>query len=536
MSEFDYVIVGAGAAGCSLANRLTQGTSGRVCILEAGGHDYHPFIKIPAGFVKTLYSGNFAWPFKTEGSRSMGGRQVAIPQGRVVGGSSSINGMVYNRGQRRDFDTWAQFGNKGWGFEDLLPYFRRSERRIGPGDEHSRGRAGELPVTDPDWINPLCEAFIAAAEGAGIPRNPDYNSGTQFGVGYYQRVIYNGRRVSAADAYLRPAIARGRTELRTHAHVQALVFEGKRAVGVRYRDGHGDERLVRARREVIVSAGAVNSPKLLQISGLGPPQLLHELGVRLVKALPGVGENLRDHYSLRIVARARNVKSINQYGRWPRLPLEVAKWFLGRPSVLTLSPSVVYLHGKSHPGVEDSDLRILFTPGSYKEGMTYVLDDYPGMTCGAAQPRPESVGHVRARSRDPLVAPAVQPNYLEAEADQQVMLAGVRLVRQIFARPEFAQYFDEETLPGRKVHGDDELLDFARRRGNTGYHLCGTNKMGPVSDALAVVDDRLRVHGMERLRVVDASIMPMLPSANTYASTLAIAEKASDLIKADWPD
>ena len=200
MNEFDYVIVGAGAAGCSLANRLTQGTTARVCILEAGGHDYHPFIKIPAGFVKTLYSGNFAWPFKTEASKSMGGRQVAIPQGRVVGGSSSINGMVYNRGQRRDFDTWAQFGNKGWGFEDLLPYFRRSERRIGPGDDHCRGREGELPVTDPDWKNPLCEAFISAAEGAGIPRNPDYNSGTQFGVGYYQRVIHNGRRVSAADA------------------------------------------------------------------------------------------------------------------------------------------------------------------------------------------------------------------------------------------------------------------------------------------------------------------------------------------------
>jgi choline dehydrogenase len=531
MDSFDYVIVGAGAAGCVLANRLTEDAETTVCVLEAGGNDSHPYISIPAGFVNTLYGERFIWPFVTEPANSLGGRTVAVPQGRVVGGSSSINGMVYNRGQRADFDTWAQMGNRGWGFNDLLPYFNRSETRITSGDRSLRGQTGELPITDIDWTNPLAEAFLKAAEGAGIPRAHDYNSGHQFGAGYFQRYIHKGKRVSSADAFLRPALRRKSTSLRTRAQVVSLNMDGTKITGVRYRDGSGTEQTVLARREVILSAGAINSPKVLQLSGIGPGGLMNDIGVPTRLELPGVGENLRDHYSVRMTARARNVRTINEYARWPRLPLEVMKWAVGKPSILALCPTIAFVHAKSHPSLEDADLRILFTPGSYQDGRVYVLDNHPGLTCGAAQPRPESTGYVRARSSNPADAPAVQPNYLAAEADQMITLAGLRLAREILQRPELAHYFDHETMPGPDAQTDDELLDFARRRGNTGYHLVGTCKMGPATDKRAVVDDELRVHGLQGLRVIDASIMPMLPSANTFASTIAIAEKGADLIK-----
>ena len=530
MATFDYVVVGAGAAGCVLANRLTEDGATSVCVLEAGGKDWHPYISIPAGFVKTLYSDRFVWPFVTEPSPSLDGRTVAIPQGKVLGGSSSINGMVYNRGQRADFDTWAQMGNRGWGFDDLLPYFKRSERRVGPGDDRYRGRSGELPITDIDWINPLAEAFLAAAGGMGIPRIPDYNAGHQFGAGYFQRYIHEGKRVSAAHAFLRPALRRRTTSLRTGAQVVELVIEGHKATGVRYRDSAGIEHVVHAQREVLLSAGTVNSPKLLQLSGIGPAGLLNEIGVPVRVPLAGVGENLRDHYSVRMVARARNTLTINEYARWPRLPLEFVKWLRGKPSVLAICPTIAFVHGKSRPDLDESDLRILFTPGSYKDGRIYVLDDYPGMTCGAAQPRPESTGYVRARSRDPYDAPLVQPYYLAAETDRQITVAGLRLARALLNRPELSPYFERETLPGATVNSDDELLDFARQRGNTGYHLVGTCRMGPAADRQSVVDDELRVHGVENLRIIDASIMPMLPSANTFAATIAIAEKGADLV------
>ncbi|MDD9906812.1 MAG: GMC family oxidoreductase N-terminal domain-containing protein [Rhodospirillaceae bacterium] len=529
VDSFDYVIVGAGAAGCVLTNRLTEGDANSVCVLEAGGMDRHPFIHIPGGFTKTLYGDRFLWPFETAPSESLNGRTVAVPQGRVVGGSSSVNGMVYNRGQATDFDTWAQMGNRGWGFEDLLPYFKRSETRIGDGDDRVRGRDGELPITDIDWINPLAEAFIEAAVAMGIPRIPDYNAGTQFGTGYFQRYIHRGKRVSAAKAFLRPALRRRSTDLRTRVQVVAVVLEEGRAVGVRYRDGDGREKTVLAKKEVFLSAGAVNSPKLLQLSGIGPPELLRDIGITTKIFIEGVGENLRDHYSVRMTARAKNVATINEAARWPRLPLEVMKWLAGRPSVLALCPTIGFVHGKSHPDLDDADMRILFTPGSYEEGKVYVLDGHPGMTCGAAQPRPESVGYVRAVSADPADPPIVQPNYLAAETDQRITLAGLKLVRALFNSPQLAPYFDHEILPGADVQTDDELLDFSRRRGNTGYHLVGTCRMGPESDARAVVDDELRVRGVDGLRVIDASIMPMLPSANTFASTIAIAEKGADM-------
>jgi choline dehydrogenase len=527
---FDYVIIGAGAAGCVLANRLSAGGNVSVCVLEAGGSDKHPWIDIPAGFVKTLYGDRFVWPFKTEPIPSLDGRSIALPQGKVVGGSSSINGMVYNRGQRTDFDVWAQLGNPGWGFEDLLPYFNKSETRISNSDIGSRGQKGELPITDLEWHNPLAEAFLKAAEGAGIPRAVDYNSGFQFGAGYFQRYIYGRRRVSAAKAFLRPSLRRSSVLLQSRSQVTRLELNGSKVTGVRYLDRSGREHLVTANREIILSAGAINTPKVLQISGVGSPHHLKSIGVEVKHALEGVGENLRDHYSVRMTAKAKNVLTINELARWPRLPLEILKWGFGRPSILSISPTIAFVHGKSHPSLEDADLRILFTPGSYENGKVYVLDDFPGLTCGAAQPRPDSVGYVRARSSNYLDPPAIQPNYLQAETDQRITLAGLRLARKILERPELANYYDYETLPGLNVQSDDELLDFAKRRGNTGYHVVGTTKMGRKEDITAVVDAELRVHGLQGLRVIDASIMPTLPSANTFASTIAIAEKGADII------
>jgi choline dehydrogenase len=532
-TEFDYVIVGAGAAGSVLAHRLTDDPAVTVCVLEAGPPDRNPWIHIPAGFTKTLFDPSCTWQFKTEPTANTGGRAIATTQGRTLGGSSSINGMVYNRGQPADLDNWAQRGNRGWGYEDMLPYYRRTERRVGFGDPEKRGREGGIPVTDMDWIHPVSEAFIAGAVAAGIPRNPDYNSGDQAGVGYFQRAIERGRRVSAARAFLKPAQRRPNLEVRTNARARAVLFQGKRAVGVSYiRKPGGPATEVRARREVILSAGTVNTARLLQISGVGPAGLLGELGVPVVHELPGVGENFRDHYAVRCVMKARaGTVTLNELSRGPRLVGEVMRWAAGRPSILATAPSQVHVFWKSWEGLDAPDLQCVFTPGSYQQGRTYILDDYPGMTAGAWPHRPESTGHVRARSTDPFVDPVIQPNYLTDPIDRRVTLGGIRLIRRLLGTPELAPYVDRETLPGPEVKTDDELLDFARANGSTCYHLIGTARMGPATDPGAVVGDTLLVHGMQGLRVVDASIMPNMPSANTYATTLMIAERGADLIR-----
>ncbi len=531
--EFDYVIVGAGAAGSVLANRLTDDPAVTVCVLEAGPPDRNPWIHIPAGFTKTLFDPSCTWQFKTEPTPNTGGRAIATTQGRTLGGSSSINGMVYNRGQPADLDNWAQRGNRGWGYDDMLPYYRRTERRVGFGDEEKRGREGGIPVTDMDWIHPVSEAFIAGAVAAGIPRNPDYNSGDQAGVGYFQRAIERGRRVSAARAFLAPARSRPNLEVRTNARACAVLFEGKRAVGVRIvrrRGGRATE--IRARHEVILSAGTVNTARLLQISGVGPAGLLGNLGVPVVHELRGVGENFRDHYAVRCVVRARpGTITLNELSRGSRLAGQILRWATGRPSILATAPSQVHVFWKSWTGLDAPDLQCVFTPGSYQQGRTYILDGYPGMTAGVWPHRPESTGHVRARSTDPFVDPAVQPNYLADPIDRRVTLGGVRLIRRLLSTPELAPFVDEETLPGPGVKTDDELLDYARANGSTCYHLIGTARMGPASDPSAVVSDTLLVHGMQGLRIVDASIMPNMPSANTYATTLMIAERGADLIR-----
>lgn len=535
--EFDYVIVGAGSAGCVLASRLTEDPGVTVALLEAGPRDWNPFIHIPAGFIKTFYDRSVNWCYSMEPCEGSGGRRVFAPRGKTLGGSSSINGSIYNRGQRMDYDNWAQRGNRGWGYSDVLPYFRRMERWVDAegrhGDPLYRGAEGPLTVTEIDWRHPLCDAFIEGAVQHGIPLNRDYNAARQEGINYAQRTIQRGRRVSAATAYLRPAMKRPNLTVLTHAHASAIMLEGRRAVGVRYlRGGRGGAaREVRARREVIVSGGAYNSPQLLQLSGIGPGGLLRSLGIEVRHELKGVGENLRDHYAPRFVARVKGIDTINERARGWRLGLEVANWLVRRKGILSLGPTLVYCFWRSTPDVPTSDLQMTFTPASYKEGVQGQLEDEPGMTVAAWQQRPESRGWVRARSADPFEPPEIQPNYLAEAEDRRVLLAGMKLARTLLASKPLEPWYEREDFPGPEVQTDEELLAAARARGTTTFHPMGTCRMGPATDPSAVVDHQLRVHGMEGLRVIDASVMPMMLSANLNAGTLMIAEKASDIIR-----
>lgn len=529
--QFDYVIVGSGAAGSILANRLSADGS-TVCVLEAGPPDRSPYLHIPAGFIKAVFNKKYAWQFSSEGTAQTNGRRVPIPQGRTLGGSTSINGLVYNRGQAADFDHWAALGNTGWSYDEVLPYFKSMERRMG-GDDRYRGRKGELPVTDIDWIHPLCEAFIAGAVEQGIPRNPDYNGADQAGVGYFQRTIDRGWRMSTAKCFLKPAMGRKNLEVRTYAQATRILFDGGKAAGVAYcHPAHPSQvRAVRARREVIVSCGAINTPKLLQLSGLGPADLLRQHNIDVVCDLPGVGENLSDHYSVRVVARVKNSQTMNQLVKGLSLAGQISRWMMKRPSIMALSPSLLHYFWKSTPDLALPDLQGVFTPASYKEGYVGMLDDFPGMTAGVWQHRPESRGQVRIRSADPLQDPVILANYLENERDQMTLVRGIRLARQLLRSQALSQYFDSEVLPGPLCESDSELLDFARRYGVSSYHVNGTARMGQAGDKYAVVDPQLRVHGVGNLRVIDSSVMPAMPSANICAATMMIGNKAADLIK-----
>ena len=532
VDTFDYVVIGAGSAGCILANRLTEDGRYTVCLLEAGPSDWDPFIHIPAGFMKTLVNPKINWMYETTATKWTNDRVIAVPRGKTLGGSSSINGHVYNRGQKMDFDTWSQLGNTGWGYADVLPYFKKCEQRIGDSDDKYRGREGNLQVNDLDWRDPLCDAFIDGANSLGIPTNSDYNGAKQEGVSYVQRTTHKRRRVSTARAFLNPAKNRPNLTVFTNAHVTKILLDGKRAVGASYRKGgvNGSIREVRVNKEVVLSGGAINSPQLLQLSGIGPADLLGQLGIEVLHEVLGVGENLRDHYAPRFTARAKNIVTINERARGPRLWAEIAKYLIGAKSIVNLSPTLVYCFWHSNEAVKNHDLQLTFTPASYKEGVQSELDDRPGFTIASWQQRPESLGFVRAQSNNPFDPPLIQPNYLEAEEDRKVIVAGMKLARRLMRASPLEPYFDYEQYPGDHIQTDDELLQIARERGTTTFHVMGSCRMGPASDPMSVVDEKLCVRGIGGLRVVDASIMPTMLSANLNAGAMMIGEKGADMI------
>ena len=531
-SEFDYVVVGAGSAGCILASRLTESGKNTVCLLEAGPPDWNPFIHIPAGFIKTLYNPKINWMYEAEPTYWTADRIIDVPRGKTLGGSSSINGHIYNRGQRLDYDTWSQRGNRGWGYADILPYFKRCEQRIGAGDDTFRGRDGNLQVTDLNYKHPLCEAFMEGAGELGIPRNLDYNGSSQEGISYVQRTTYRRRRVSTARAFLNPAKKRSNLKVVTNAFVTRILLDNKKAHGVEFSKGGrgGELSKVSAKKEVILSGGTINSPQLLQLSGIGEGALLRSLGIEVVHELAGVGENLRDHYAPRFCARVKGIETINEQSKGVKLLGEIAKYFVGGRSILNLSPSMVYGFWHSDPVAKNNDIQFVFAPASYKLGKHGLLADHPGFTVAAWQHRPDSKGWVRLRSVDPFEKPIIQPNYLSEESDRAVTIKAMRLARSLMHTKSMSPYFDGEEYPGSEIESDDELLDAARHWGSTTYHVMGTCRMGPDSDPMAVVDDNLRVKGIANLRVIDASIMPTMLSANLNAGAMMIGEKGADLV------
>ncbi|MDR3465590.1 MAG: choline dehydrogenase [Xanthobacteraceae bacterium] len=525
---FDYIVVGAGSAGCVLANRLSESGKHSVLLLEAGPKDTNPWIHIPLGYGLLFKNKTVNWMYQTEPEPGLNGRQVFQPRGKVLGGSSSINGLLYVRGQREDYDGWRQLGNAGWGFDDVLPYFRKSEDQA-RGADAFHGAGGPLSVSDWRHPDPLSEAFVAAAAETGLPVNRDFNGASQEGAGFFQTTSRNGRRASAAVAYLRPAKGRANLRVETGAHSDRILFEGRRATGVAWTQG-GAARTARAAKEVIVAGGAFNSPKLLQLSGVGPAELLKRHGIAVVLDAPGVGHDLQDHMQVRIVMRCAQKITLNDIVNHPvRRVLAGLQYFVQRKGPLTISAGTAAAFFRTDPRLATPDIQIHFIPFSTTK-MGDRLHDFSGFTASVCQLRPESRGTVTIRSADPRDPPEIRVNYLATETDRATNVAGLKILRKILAAPALRPFVVDELDPGKAVQSDDELLAFCRKVGSTIYHPTSTCRMG--SDALAVVDQSLRVRGVEALRVVDGSVMPCLVSGNTNAPIIMIAEKASEMILA----
>jgi choline dehydrogenase len=536
MREFDFIIVGAGSAGCVLANRLTADGKHSVLLLEAGGKDSSPMIHIPIGYATTLKDPKVNWLYETEVDPTSGNRPHVWPRGKVLGGSSSINGLLYVRGQAADFDQWAQLGCTGWSHSDVLPYFRRAESNERLGEDPLHGGDGPLNVSDPQDRHPISDAVIRAGVEAGIPFNDDINGEAQDGISYFQMTIKNGRRWSLAMGYLRPALQRSNLTLEIHAQAECVTFDGKRATGVRYTQ-NGTSITAMARREVILSGGAVNSPQLLELSGIGDPDVLAAAGVPVVHALKGVGGNLQDHYMVSTKFRLKDCISVNELSRGWRLVREVARYAVQRKGLLALSAAHIQAYVRTRPGLSGPDVQYHILPGSmdadaYVNKGELVLEKLPGLTIAPCQLRPESRGSIHIKTAAPLDRPAIRPNYLADATDQATIVAGLRWARLLASQPALSPWMAEELMPGLDLQSDDELLDYARTMGSTLYHPVGTAAMGRADDASSVVDPQLRVHGITSLRVVDASVMPRLVSGNTNAATVMIAEKAADMILA----
>lgn len=536
MQEYDYIVVGAGSAGCVLANRLTADGKATVLLLEAGGKDSSPMIHIPIGYATTLKDPKINWLYETEVDPTSGGRAHVWPRGKVLGGSSSINGLLYVRGQAADFDQWAQLGCTGWSHSEVLPYFRRAEGNERLGNDELHGSDGPLNVSDPRDTHPISDAVIRAGVEAGIPFNNDVNGEAQEGISYFQMTAKNGRRWSLAMGYLRPALARANLNLEIHAQAERIVFDGRRAVGISYSQ-NGKSVVARARREVILAGGTVNSPQLLELSGIGDPAVLADAGVPVLQALKGVGTNLQDHYMVSAAFKLHDCVTVNELSRGWRLVREVARYVTQRKGLLTLSAAHIQAYVHTRPGLAGPDVQYHILPGSmdvdaYVNKGQMVMEKHPGLTIAPCQLRPESRGTIHIKTSSPMDRPAIRPNYLSDPLDQATIVSGLRWARKLASQPALKPWMGPETWPGAAMDTDDELLEYARQRGSTLYHPVGTAKMGRADDPTTVIDARLRVHGIEGLRVVDASVMPRLVSGNTNAATVMIAEKASDMILA----
>jgi choline dehydrogenase len=530
-TSFDYVIVGAGSAGCVLANRLSADGRHSVLLLEAGPRDTYPWIHIPIGYAKTMFHPVLNWGFYTDPEPTMNGRKVYWPRGRTLGGSSAINGLISIRGQREDYDAWAAAGNAGWSFADVLPWFRMLEHNVRGASEY-HGADGPLWASDIDTPHPLVEAMIAGASELGIPRNDDFNGASQEGAGYYQLTTRKGMRCSTAVAYLRPARGRSGLRVETSAHATRILLDGKRATGVAYRQD-GGEKTAQARREVILCAGALQSPQLLQLSGVGPAALLQAHGIPVVHALEGVGANLQDHLQARVIFRCTQPVTTNDALRTWSGKLRIGLDYVlrrGGPMAVGINQGGIFARAMASAARPDVQFHFA-TLSSDMAGSP--VHEFSGFTMSVCQLRPTSRGTVSIKSTNPLEPPSMQPRYLSTEDDRVTLVAGIRLARKLAATRAMRPFVAAEYRPGSDAVSDDELLEFARNTAGTIFHPSGTTRMGPAADPAAVVDPQLRVHGMAALRVVDCGVMPTLVSGNTNVPVVMIAEKSAAMILGD---
>lgn len=530
MADFDFIVVGGGSAGCVLASRLSEDPRTRVLLLEAGPRDHSFWIHLPIGYGKTMWSKKYNWCFQTDPDPNMNGRRIYWPRGKTLGGSSSINGLIYIRGQREDYDAWAAAGNPGWSFDEVLPYFVKSERNQ-RGESRYHGGSGPLSVSDIGTKSELIEAFIDGAGHLGVPRSDDFNGPQQEGAGYYQLTTWRGWRWSTARGYLWPARRRGNLTVETGAHASRLIIEGGRAVGVRYVQG-GVQREARCRAEVLLCAGAIQSPQLLQLSGIGPRALLEKHGIPVVRELPGVGENLQDHLQIRLIfesTRKTTNDALRSLAGQAALGLE---WLFKRtgPLAVGINQGGCFMRTLPESTRPDIQFHVATLSADMAGGAVH---PFSGMTMSVCQLRPESRGHIRIRSTDPMEPPEMQPNYLATELDRRTNVAGVKAARAIAASPAMQPFIKREVKPGPDARDDAALLEFCRNNGATIFHPSGTCAMGADPARGAVVDARLRVHGVAGLRVIDCSTMPTLVSGNTNAPVVMMAEKAVDMIRED---